>query len=233
MTHPEFGKVQVIALYGDGIVMADPVRGVVVGPDGDMLAVTPLMVDAQITCDPDQEMPVCRVYDPVDGVIYEPDLGAWQSGALIIDTADGRPIADPELIDAEYGFIARNATWFERVRFDAMALIQTPRSTFMAILYWAVVWAFVMRILLRWAQSGWRMGPFRIGVLVWTIGHIALFAVGWVLAAFGWMWAPYSIIWAGFVCVIGALLAFAVVYVWRGPAVRNDAAVPRDTSSGK
>lgn len=229
MTHPEFGNVQVIALHGDGIVVADPVRGVAINSGGVMLATTPLLVDTQILCDPDQDRSVCRVYDPVAGVIYDPDLEAWQEGVLIVDITDDRPIADPELIDAEYGFIARKATWLERARFDLIALTQNPVGTSLAILYWVAVWMFLMRILLRWAGAGWRLVPARIGLLMWTVGHVVLFALGWVLAALGWLWAPYSLISAGLVCGLGALLAILGVCVARRRTVQNAAAI----SSGK
>lgn len=205
--HADFGTVEFAVLYGDGIFFADPSQVVVFDNDGYLLAATPQSEALLIRCDQSGSAPICRVYDEVRGLVFEPDHEQWARGRIIEE--EGRPPRDayPEYIDIEYGFTQRSATFMEKISFDAAGILNAPIVTLLSILWWCVAWSFVARLLWRWKRNGWQTSPLRgWAVVLGVLSVLALLGMS-LLAAYAWLLEPYSVYFSWFVFSIGGLLA--------------------------
>lgn len=112
--HPDAGAIEFAVLYGDGIIFADPAQVVVFDREGHLLPATSLSQGFVIKCDRSDARPTCLAYDELQGIVFEPDYGNWAQGRIIEE--EGRPSGDayPELMDIEYGFTQRPATFIEK-----------------------------------------------------------------------------------------------------------------------
>lgn len=208
---PGFGAIQFAVLYGDGVIFADPARVVVFDSDGTLLAVTPLSVTLFIQCQRSDKEPFCQVYDELSGHVFEPAYESWvRSGAI---AQDGRPVQDPELMKAEYGFTQRSATFAETTSFTVAGILNARLVTFLSALWWFVAWSSVARHFWRWKRNAWRLVPLRW----WTVTTSVLAFLGFMamgmLAAFDW-----------FFCALFRLFFRICLFDRRGSRLYRDAA---------
>lgn len=203
----DIGAIEFAVLYGDGIVFADPAQVVVFDSEGYLLAATPLSSAIIIQCDRSDARPTCLAFDELQGIVFEPDYENWARGRII--EVDGRPSGDsyPELMDIEYGFTQRPATFLEKISFNAQSIRNAPVATLLAVLWWAAAWSIVTHVVWKWKRSGWQLLPLKIWpVFVSFLSVLTSLGMSY-LAACLWVLHPYSSYFFSFVFVLGALIA--------------------------
>jgi len=206
--HPDFGKIKFSVLYGDGIFFADPSQVVVFDREGYLLAATPQSDVLLIRCDYSDDTPTCHVYDELRGLVLEPDYKQWARSRIIVE--EGRPNAYPEIMDIEYGFSQRPATFAETISFEVAGFLNAPGDTLLSVLWWGVAWSFIARLFWRLKRNGWQMLPMRGWAVVSGILSILAFLGMSFLAAYAWLLKPYSFHFFLFAFIMGALIAVAL-----------------------
>ncbi|WP_299930598.1 hypothetical protein [uncultured Pelagimonas sp.] len=204
--HPKFGTVELAVLYRP---LALP-QVVVFDNEGYLLAASPQSRGFIIGCDHPAEFQTCRVYDGVQGLMYEPDVQLWERGRTV--EMDGRAFGDGygSYSEKEYGFSQRPATFIEKVSFDAKGVVEAPVVSLLHVLWWVVALSFVARPLWRWRRA-WQQS---LPLSPWSI------ALGFVsslpfwsmcyLATLVWQINPYSVYFFCYVFVTGGLIAVAL-----------------------
>lgn len=197
--------VQLKLLYGDGVFFADPIRAVVVGQDGELLAASPQSPGLRLSCDqPDRR---CLVYDELAFRIYEPASDKWQATGLV--EQDGKPQRFPEDIDADYGFDARQATLSEIAKFEAAGLASSWMTTVFALAWWT---AFCLLLLTVARDALGKARRLTIGAIAGLLTRTAVALMMIPLATYAWLLAPYSVAYLAIVLTAGALLALPIAF---------------------
>lgn len=204
---PGYDTVTLRLLHGDGIVVADPVRAVVVDRDGRLLGASPMSAVLGMICESETEHPTCKVYDGVSGKIYEPAPAKLRDGGVI--EIDGRPQAYPEDMTTDFGFEERPASLAETVRFEIQQLLSSWMATILALAWWALFWGLAMPLIQ--AVLGRRRRP-RALAIVLRLAGVALMAP---ITALAWLLSPYSLAYLAVVVTGGALLAYLFAKPWR------------------
>lgn len=207
ISRPDIGAIEFAVLYGDGIIFADPAQVVVFDSEGYLLAATSLSSAFVIRCDRSDAEPNCIAFDDLQGNVFEPDYENWAQGRIIEE--EGRPPGDayPELMDIEYGFIQRPATFIEKILFNAQSIVNAPIATLLSVLWWAVAWSFVTRLVWKWKRNGWQLIPAKGWSVVLSFMSVTAFLGMSFLAAYMWELHPYSSYFFSFVFILGALIA--------------------------
>lgn len=207
ITRPDIGAIEFAVLNGDGIIFADPAQVVVFDSEGHLLAATSLSSALVIRCDRSDAKPNCIAFDELQGIVFEPDYENWAQGRIIEE--EGRPPGDayPELMEIEYGFTQRPATFMEKMLFNAQSIMNAPIATLLSVFWWAVAWSFVTRHFWKWKRNGWHLMPLKGWSVVMSFMSVVAFLGMSFLAAFMWELHPYSAYFFSFVFVLGALIA--------------------------
>lgn len=200
-----YSAVELKLLHGDGVLFADPMRAVVVGRDGELLAASPQSPALQLSCD--DENGQCLVYDELAFTIYEPAADKWQARGLV--EQGGEPQRFPEDIDGDYGFDARRATLSEIVRFEAAGLASSWMTTGFALAWWTV---FCLLLLTVARDAFGKTRRLTIGAIVGMMARTAVALVMIPLATYAWLLAPYSVVYLAVVLTAGALLALPIAF---------------------
>jgi len=200
-----YTAVQLKLLHGDGILFADPIRAVVVGRDGELLAASPQSPALRLSCDEADRR--CLVYDELTFRIYEPVPDKWQAKGLI--EQDGTPQRGPEDIDGDYGFDARRATLSEIAAFEAAGLASSWMTTGFALAWWTV---FCLLLLTVARDAFGKTRRLTIGAIVGMMARTAVALVMIPLATYAWLLAPYSVVYLAVVLTAGALLALPIAF---------------------
>ncbi len=204
---------QLKLLHGDGVLFADPIRAVVVGQDGELLAASPQSPALQLSCDHQRHR--CLVYDELAFRIYEPAADKWQAEGLV--EQDGEPQRSPEDIVSDYGFDARQATLSEIVKFEAAGLASSWMTTAFALAWWT---AFCLLLLTVIRDAFGRARRLTIRTIVSLLARTAVALVMIPLATYAWLLAPYSIVYLGIVLTAGAIVALPIAFRRRGAAAQ-------------
>jgi hypothetical protein len=107
----EIGEVRL--LNGDGIFAADPVRAVIVSPQGMLLALSPKTRSMAVSCDANHH---CLIVDLVDDRVFDLNPNSFRAGAAqpAITSGDRTDDWDLEAEDESWGFAVRKANASER-----------------------------------------------------------------------------------------------------------------------
>lgn len=196
---------QIKLLIGDGIIGADPIRAVVIGRNGELLAASPIAQALQLSCDDQGRQ--CQVYDDVTFKIYEPSVNAWQDRGLI--EQDGEPRQYPEDIDGDFGFVGRQATFAEIARFEAKGLVSSWMRTGWGISWWLAFWWLLLSVV---RDIFGKTRPITIARIARLLGRTVVALLMIPLTAYGWLISPYSLIYLCIVLMAGAALAFPIAF---------------------
>lgn len=190
------GPVSLKLWHGDGIVVSNPVRAVVVDAQGILLAASPVSVTLQIGCSGAWAQRQCIAYDSLTLIVYEPQPEMWNNWGRLEE--NGRPNSYPEHMGEAFGFTRRPATIAEILRFEIAGLVQFWLTTLIAITWWTLFWLLVLPV--------FRRKPRRPGVVAISL---RLFAGALLIlpAAFSWTISPYSLFYLSFVFLMGAVIA--------------------------
>lgn len=199
-----YSAVQLKLLHGDGVLFADPIRAVVVGQDGELLAASPQSPALRLSCDRHNQ---CLVYDELAFKIYEPAAEKWQASGLI--EQGGEPQRYPEDIDADYGFDARHATLAEIVRFEVEGLASSWITTAFALAWWTV---FCLLLLTVARDALGKARRLTIGAIAGLLTRTAVALMMIPLATYAWLLAPYSVVYLAVVLTAGALVALPIAF---------------------
>ncbi len=208
-----YSTVELKLLHGDGVLFADPIRAVVVGQDGELLAASPQSPALQLSCD--DEMGQCLVYDELAFTIYEPAADKWQARGLV--EQDGEAQRFPEDIDADFGFEARRATLSEIVRFEIAGLASSWMTTAFALAWWT---AFCLLLLTVARDAFDKTRRLTIRAIVSLLARTAAPLMMIPLATYAWLLAPYSIVYLAVVMAAGAAVALPIAFRRREVATR-------------
>lgn len=208
MVHPRFAIVKFAVLYGDGILLGDPSRVVIIDSAGYLLAATPLSKALIVRCDRADGASTCHTYDALRGLVFEPNYDQWARRGII--EKEGKPTAYPEWMDIEYGFTTRPATFIEIVLFEAKGIFISPIGSIISILWWGVACSFASRQVWRWKYYGWKFIPFKMDSIFLSVLGILVFVGMSALAFYGWMLNPYSVYYFIFAFTVGALLSIVL-----------------------
>lgn len=203
--------VQIKLLRGDGIFFADPIRAVVIGQNGELLAASPLSRALHLFCHDGARR--CRVYDDLTFKIYEPKADQWQAKGLI--EQDGEPQQYPEDMDGDFGFSERQATLAEIIRFEAIGIVSSWGTTGFRLAWWSLFWLLLLSVVHDALGKTRRFTIGAIaGMLARTVGALLMIPV----AAYGWLLEPYSLVYLGFVMLTAPVIAILILYWRRRPA---------------
>lgn len=206
-----YSAVQLKLLHGDGVLFADPIRAVVVGQDGQLLAASPQSPALRLSCDEPNRR--CLVYDELSFRIYEPAPDKWQATGLV--EQDGKPQRSPEDIAADYGFDARQATLPEIAKFEAAGLASSWMTTGFALAWWTV---FCLLLLTVARDALGKARRLTIGAIAGLLARTAVALMMIPLATYAWLLAPYSVVYLAIVMTAGAAMALPIVFRRRGAA---------------
>lgn len=149
---PDGTKLDLRLLYGDGIIIADPVRAVIIDSHGQLRAVSPLSHAMQIHCSLRSGRRECLAYDELSGMVHESDPKTWRLGGPIFENdSRHRPAtsAYPELMTEEFGFWSRQAGFKESLGFEFAKIVKSPRALVLASLWWMMILILIVPILYR------------------------------------------------------------------------------------
>jgi hypothetical protein len=208
MVHPKFAIVKFAVLYGDGVLLGDPSRVVIIDSAGYLLAATPLSKAFIVRCDRADGASTCRIYDALRGLVFEPNYDQWARRGIIEE--EGKPTAYPEWMDIEYGFTKRLATFIEIVTLEAKGILISPIGSILSILWWGVACSFASRQVWRWKYYGWKMMPFKVDSVFMSALGVLVFIGMSALAFYGWILNPYSVYYFIFTFPFGALLSIVL-----------------------
>lgn len=175
--------------------------------NGYLLAATPQAHRIVIVCNRAAAAQRCRIYDGVEGLVYEPEYQLWLRSRQI--EMDDQPLGEPYADDPylEYGFAQRPATLSEKLSFDAKGILQTPIVSLLSILWWSVACSFLARPLWRWKRARQQLSSVSNWSIVLGIVSSLPFWVMSYLATVIWSHAPYSQYFLFYVFTAGALVA--------------------------
>ena len=107
----DIGEVRL--LNGDEIMVADPVRAVIVDPQNKLLALSPKTHAMAVSCDADRH---CLIVDLIHDRVFELDPATFASGPTQPSVSPGERTEDWDLESASgnWGFVVRAATGSER-----------------------------------------------------------------------------------------------------------------------
>lgn len=192
-------------LSGDGGLLSDPVKAVVVSQDGKLLAASPLSASLRLHCGGAEEERQCVAYDDITRTIYRPMEREWQDRGLI--EKDGLPLSLPEDIASGYGFSGRPATLGEIIRFETSGLLASWPTTGVALIWWTAFWVLLLPVT-RFITGRSELSS--IGTLVTLLLRTAGALLMIPITAYAWLMAPYSVVYLAFVVVAGAAAAHLV-----------------------
>lgn len=211
VVHPEFGKQRIVVLLDDKDFGPFSAQAVVIDDEGYVLAATPVSMRIQLHCSEIETGRSCVIYDPVNGVVYEPDFENGEPGRFIEENGGPTSEARPDRMGLSYGFLQRPVTMAESIRFEFGSIRKAPGTTLLAVLWWCAAWALLARMLWRWQGNRWWLSPITRRAVLLTVLSIVILLGMSVLAAIGYAFAPYSRAYFFFVFASGAALAFAVM----------------------
>jgi hypothetical protein len=159
INRPDFANVVLAVLYGDGIFFADPSQVVVFDNEGYLLAATPQSTSLFIQCERSDGKTNCRVYDELQGLIFEPNYEQWKRSRIVVK--DGHPLEDayPEYMDIDYGFNQRPATFIEIISFEAKGILKAPIASLLWVLWSCATWSLMARLVWQWKGHGFHILP--------------------------------------------------------------------------
>jgi hypothetical protein len=100
-------------LHGDGIIVSDPMRSIVAGIDGRLLARTPHTQAMVILCSREHR---CRAFDLRRNLVFETEPATFRAGPIVPIRDDEREyLGEIERGDQSWGFRPRPASLFEIV----------------------------------------------------------------------------------------------------------------------
>lgn len=189
-------------LAGEGDLLSDPVKAVVVSQDGKLLAASPLSASLRLLCKDIDNERRCVAYDDITRTIYLPSERDWQDHGLI--EKDGQPLILPEDISSDFGFSGRPATLGEIVRFETAGLLASWPTTGIALIWWTAFWILVLPVA-RFLIGHSKLSS--IGTLITLLLRTAGALLMIPITAYAWLMAPYSVVYLAFVVLAGAMAA--------------------------
>ncbi len=195
-------------LTGDGDFLSAPVKAVVVGQDGRLLAASQLSASLRLACKESDGKRQCVAYDDIARIFYRPMERDWQDRGLI--EKDGQPLSLPEDIPSDFGFIGRQATLGEIVRFEFTGLLASWPTTGIALIWWTAFWVLLLPVT-RFIMGRSELSS--IGTLVTLLLRTAGALLMIPITAYAWLVAPYSVVYLAFVVLVGAMAAHLVTTV--------------------
>lgn len=189
-------------LTGEGSLLSDPVKAVVVSQDGKLLAASPLSASLRLLCEDVDKERQCLAYDDITRTVYHPLERDWQDHGLI--DKDGQPLVRPEDILSGFGFTGRPATLGEVVRFETTGLLDSWQTTGIALIWWTTFWVLLLPVT-RFIVGRNELSS--IGTLVTLLLRTAGALLMIPITAYAWLMAPYSVVYLAFVVVFGAMAA--------------------------
>ena len=104
---------EIRSLHGDGILDSDPMRAIIVGIDGRLLARTPHTHAMVILCSREHR---CRAFDLHRNLVFEVEPATFRAGPIVPIRDDEREyLGEIERGDKSWGFRPRPASLFEIV----------------------------------------------------------------------------------------------------------------------
>jgi hypothetical protein len=104
---------EIRSLHGDGIIVSDPMRAIIVGIDGRLLARTPHTHAMVILCSRERR---CRAFDLHRNLVFEVEPATFRAGPIVPIRDDEREyLGEIERGDQSWGFQSRPASLFEIV----------------------------------------------------------------------------------------------------------------------
>lgn len=202
--------VTILLLHGDGVIFADPIRAVVVDKDGQLMAASPMSASLDIICSGAKGGRTCWVCDGLAAEIYVPLGSEMRPAGSIVDGDGPYALKYPELIDAEFGFSRRSATFTEKIQFEVQGMIDAWPATILALVWWFAISSIWVPVFWRLHVNGWRVNHIAARgifvLLLRTAGTLTLL----LFTAFVWLQAPYSPIYLLIVASLGFVSAFAL-----------------------
>src|SRR5438034_4765502 len=106
-----FGEIR--SLHGDGIIVSDPMRAIIVAIDGRLLARTPHTHAMVILCSREHR---CRAFDLHRNLVFEVEPATFRAGPIVpIRDEEREYLGEIERGDQSWGFRPRPASLFEIV----------------------------------------------------------------------------------------------------------------------
>ncbi len=201
-----YGEVTLRLLSGDGILFSDPMRAVIVGQEGRLLAASPMSASLRIVCQGAEPHRQCLAYDELTHQLYQPSEQLWRDGGVI--EVDGQPQLYPEDITSEFGFLGRQATLGEIFGFEVTGLVTSWQTTGVALAWWTGFWLLLLPVA-RFIVG--RSAPSSIGALVTLLLRTAGALLMIPVTAYAWLMAPYSAVYLAFVVPLGAMAAHLMI----------------------
>lgn len=189
-------------LNGDGGILSDPVKAVVVSRDGKLLAASPLSASLRLLCEGGEGERQCVAYDDITRTIYRPLERDWQDHGMI--EKDGQPLSLPEDITSGFGFSGRPATLGEVIKFETAGLLASWPTTGLALIWWTAFWV-LLRPVTRFVIGRSELSG--IGTLLTLLLRTAGALLMIPITAYAWLMAPYSVVYLAFVVLAGAVAA--------------------------
>lgn len=104
---------EIRSLHGDGIIVSDPMRAIIAGIDGRLLARTPQTQAMVILCSREHR---CRAFDLHRNLVFETEPATFRAGPIVPIRDDEREyLGEIERGDQSWGFRPRPASLFEIV----------------------------------------------------------------------------------------------------------------------
>jgi hypothetical protein len=193
-------------LHGDGFLLSDPARAVVISRDGRLLAASPISMSLRIICEGIDLLRKCLAYDDLTRTVYQPDERQWRDSGLI--ERDGQAQNFPAESSSDFGFVGRPATLGEIVWFEATGLMTSWTTTGVALAWWTAFWLLLLPVARYLVGRG---KPSTITTLVVMLLRTAGALLMIPMTAYAWLMAPYSALYFAFVVLFGAMAAYLMM----------------------
>ncbi|MGB0967744.1 MAG: hypothetical protein ACPGUX_06135 [Halocynthiibacter sp.] len=177
-------------LHGDGILGSDPVRAIVVNADGQVHAVSPLAGQLFLLCD--GSVSGCNVYDGATREVHELNLADWWAGGMTVEESS-KPSLHPFDMGEDYGFVQRQATIGEILKYELLKICAYPTFALFALIWWSVIVALLVPMVWKLIAVRGKILPMSfLGVSV-VVARLAIAGLLLLLTLFVFAWDPISI----------------------------------------
>ncbi|MFY0621402.1 MAG: hypothetical protein JXQ89_06885 [Pelagimonas sp.] len=221
--HADWGEISVGMLFGDGIIVPDPKRIVVMDADGLLLATSEISIALELFETRSGPQPFVG-YNRSLGLLYLPEPTTWKRSLLIRPPGKKTGLPFPEELNASYGFSSRKAAFHERLWYEARLIQQQPLLFFIAVIWWSFMFFGFARIILRWKRNDWQILPVTAeGVWRFLVAGLICYAMGY-LTFITWIVEPPASLGLALRIPVGILLAFCLARLslgWNAKPVSN------------